>query len=135
MPVSSDYLAYVVEQLAQTGKVSTRRMFGGIGVYCEGVFFGLIDDDVFYLKVDAANRQDYLERHCQAFKPMARDPNAYSMNYFAVPQEVLEDADELRSWARKSIAIAAAAKLRALNPIPKRGKRAKKVAAKKRRKI
>ena len=135
MSVSADYLAYVVDQLSRSVQVTTRRMFGGIGLYREGLFFGLVDDDVLYLKVDDSNRTDYSSRGCAAFQPLP-DPTVYSMNYFSVPPEVLEDAEELRLWAHKSIAIAAvaaAAKSQAAVRQAKRKKSLKKPAAKTRR--
>ena len=44
MTVGAAFLQYVLEQLARTGRVTSRRMFGGVGLYCDTVFFGLIDD-------------------------------------------------------------------------------------------
>jgi DNA transformation protein and related proteins len=109
MPVSANFLSYVIDQLRGLGAVRTRRMFGGIGVYCDDLFFGLIDDDVVYFKVADSNRADYTSRGSKAFRPIADDPNAVSMSYFNVPEEVLEDSDEVRRWARRSVSIAAAA--------------------------
>jgi TfoX/Sxy family transcriptional regulator of competence genes len=56
MAVSPDFQAYVMEQLEPT-RASARKMFGGVGLYCDGIFFGLIDDDVFYLKSDEQTRE------------------------------------------------------------------------------
>jgi DNA transformation protein len=108
MSASADYVAYVIDQLAQSMKVASRRMFGGAGLYCEDLFFGLIAGDVLYFKVDDSNRQDYVARGCAAFQPPVRGQSVYSMNYFAVPPEVLEDTDDLAVWARKSVTVAAA---------------------------
>src|SRR4051812_11166983 len=104
MSVSADYLAYTVDQFAPFAKIEPRRMFGGIGLYWDDLFFGIIDDDVLYLKVDDSNRDEYIARGCKAFQPTA---DMTSMNYFQVPEEVLEDSDELKLWAHKSQAIAA----------------------------
>jgi DNA transformation protein len=104
MAVSSDYLAYVLDQFAPFAKLTSRRMFGGMGLYWDEFFVGLIDDDVLYLKVDDSNRSDYLARNCRAFQPT---PDMTSMNYYQVPEDVLEDSDTLKNWARKSHAIAA----------------------------
>jgi DNA transformation protein and related proteins len=109
MAVSANFLSYVIDQLGGLGAVRTRRMFGGIGLYCDELFFGLIDDDVVYFKVDDSNRADYSRRGSKAFRPLADDPNAVSLSYFSVPEDTLEDSDEVRSWARKSVGIAAAA--------------------------
>jgi DNA transformation protein len=106
MSVSRDYLDYVVDQLAPFAQVVTRRMFGGVGLYSQELFFGLIDDDTLYFKVDDTNRADYTERGCEPFRPFA---DVASVSYFRVPAHVLEDADELAQWARKSLRVAAAA--------------------------
>jgi DNA transformation protein and related proteins len=105
MSVSADFHSYVLEQLALLRGVSSRRMFGGVGLYCDGLFFGLIDDDVLYLKVDDSNRSDYTSRGMDAFRPF-KDKPLYSMTYFQVPADVLEDAEMLAQWARKSCAVA-----------------------------
>jgi DNA transformation protein and related proteins len=62
MSVSEGYRTYIIEQLATLPAVSTRRMFGGLGLYSGDWFFALIDDDVLYFKVDDANREDYVSR-------------------------------------------------------------------------
>jgi DNA transformation protein and related proteins len=103
--VSSDYLAFVLEQLAGLGGVSSRRMFGGAGLYCDEYFFGLIADDVLYLRVDDSNRADYAARNMAQFRPYADRPHL-SMSYYEAPADVLEDAAELVIWARRSVAVA-----------------------------
>lgn len=110
MSVSADYLTYVTDQLSGFARIGTRRMFGAVGLYADDVFFGLIADDVLYLKVDDTNREDYVVRGGGPFRPYADEPG-FSMSYFAVPAEVLEDADELKQWARKALEIAAGASL------------------------
>ena len=107
MPVSANYLAYVLDQLSSIGATRSRRMFGGIGLYCDDLFFALLANDVLYFKVDDSNRDDYVSRGCEAFRPLADNPDAVSMNYFRLPEDVLEDTDELRIWVRKSLAVAA----------------------------
>jgi len=105
MAVSKEFLAYVLEQLALLGQVTSRRMFGGVGLYADGLFFGLIDADAVYFKVDDSNRADYQQRGSKPFVPVADKPEV-SMSYFDVPAEVLDDAEELQRWARKSVAVA-----------------------------
>ena len=52
MAVSDGYKSYVLDQLQMVGAVTAKAMFGGIGLYRAGVFFGLMDDDALYFKVD-----------------------------------------------------------------------------------
>jgi len=108
MPVSSNYLDYVREQLAGLGAVSSRRMFGGAGLYCDEFFFALVDNDTLYLRVNDANRADYTSRGMSQFRPYPDSPQL-SMSYFETPADVLEDAAELVAWARRSVAAARAA--------------------------
>ncbi|WP_407642818.1 TfoX/Sxy family protein [Caulobacter segnis] len=112
MAVSSDYRDFVLEQLAPLGQVTARRMFGGVGIYANGLFFALIDDDVLYLKTDESLRPEFEAAGCQAFAPFGADK---PMSYWTAPTEALDDQDILLDWARKSLIVAgrkAAAKKR-----------------------
>ena len=106
MAVTNDYLQYVLEQLAGLGHVVTRRMFGAVGLYHDGRFFGLISADTVYFKVNDSNRCDYEARGADQFRPFPDKPHL-SMTYYSVPADTLEDADECVAWARKSLAAAA----------------------------
>ncbi len=108
MPYSKDYLQYVLEQLAGLRGAVSRRMFGGAGLYYEELFFGLIAGDTLYFRVNDANRPDYETLGMNRFQPYADKPHL-SFNYYEVPAHVLEDADELVVWARRSLEVAQAA--------------------------
>ena len=101
MSVSDEYLTYVIDQLECLGPVRYRRMFGGAGLYFEDLFFGLIADDVLYLKVDASNRADYEAEGMGPFKPFPDKKEV--MQYYEVPIDVLENRETLRDWARKAL--------------------------------
>jgi len=105
MTVSADYLQYILDQLRELGDVSSRRMFGGAGLYSDEFFFGLISDDTLYLRVDDSNRADYTARGAGPFRPYADRPQL-SMSYYEAPAEVLEDVRQLAEWARRSVAVA-----------------------------
>src|SRR5215813_4755031 len=100
MPVSKQYLEYVLDQLRCIGDIESKRMFGGIGLYSDALFFGLIDDDVLYFKVDDQTRPRYLSAKAKPFDPY-KDGNV-SSGYYSVTAAVLEDVDELKSWAREA---------------------------------
>ena len=69
MPVSQEYLDYIIDQLRTLGTVTAKRMFGGAGLYHRGAFFGLVADDALYFKVNEVNRKDYLDAGSPPFKP------------------------------------------------------------------
>ena len=125
MAVTNDYLQYVLEQLAGLGHVTPRRMFGAVGLYHEERFFGLIAGDTLYFKVNDSNRGDYEARGMARFRPFPDKPY-WSMTYYEVPADTLEDGDECMAWARKSLSIAGVAK----KPEAAKRTEAKRVAAK-----
>ena len=89
--VSDGFRSFVLDQLEPLGPVVAKSMFGGVGLYCDGVFFGLIALDVLYLKVDATNRGDYEAAGARPFRPFP--DRAGTMKYYAVPVDVLESRD------------------------------------------
>ena len=100
--MSSEFLDYVLEQLEPLGDVTSRRMFGGAGLYRDGLIFGLVSGDAVYFKTDEANLADYEAAGAERFDPMPERPAKFS--YFSVPVEILEQPDELAAWARKALA-------------------------------
>jgi len=91
MSVSDGFVEYVLDQFSRWGDVTSRRMFG------------LIADDVAYLKVDDSNRKDFVEAGPSPFKPYP--DKSTTMSYFEVPPDVLDDPEELVKWAERSLAI------------------------------
>ena len=110
---ASEFVSYVVESLQPLGPVSARRMFGGHGIYLDGVMFALIASDQLYLKVDDGNRA--------AYETAGLEPFTYSgkgapvrMSYHEAPGEGFDDPELLCAWARE--AYAAALRARAAKP-------------------
>jgi DNA transformation protein len=112
--VSDGFRQFVLDQLEPVGGVVPRSMFGGVGLYRDDVFFGIVAGDVLYLKVDDGNRADYEAAGARPFMPYPK--RSATMRYYAVPVGVLENPDELSAWARK--ALAAAARTSETDPIP-----------------
>lgn len=104
MPVSDDYLNYVLDQLSCAGQVVPKKMFGGVGLYLDGLFFSLIADNVLYFKVDDSNRADFKEEGMGPFRPYGK--KSYAMNYYEVPVDVLEEGEKLTIWVKKALAVA-----------------------------
>jgi DNA transformation protein len=104
MAVSDSYLTFILEQLDDVPRVATRRMFGGVGIYSDGTFFAVIDNDTLFFKVDDALALRYRAKGMPPFAPI---PGARPMmGYYQVPPDVLEDAATLVKWAKDSIARA-----------------------------
>jgi len=110
MSVTSGFRAFVLDQLNQVAPVTTRPMFGGLTFFHEGRAFALIAGDRLYFKVDDTNRATFEARGMGPFLPFG-DPEK-PMAYYELPEEILEDLDELKPWMETSLQVAARAKAR-----------------------
>ncbi|MBT9317008.1 TfoX/Sxy family protein [Leptothoe spongobia] len=91
----------IVNQLTQVAPVTARAMFGGYGLYADGVMFALIADETLYFKVGDENRADYLEADMGPFR-YERHGQPIQMSYYQLPETVLEDPETLLSWIEKA---------------------------------
>ena len=107
MSVSDGFLTYVSEQLEKVTAPTTKKMFGGVGVYADGVFIALISSDELYFKTDESNRHKFEARGMVRFRPYG---DKRSMSYYQVPADVLEDEEQLDEWVRDAVAAAIASK-------------------------
>ena len=98
MKVSNEYLQFIMQNLDLLGYVTSRAMFGGYGIFHEGVMFALIADDTLYFKVNESNRAMY--------EQAASKPFPHGISYWEVPAELLEEDSKLHEWANISIEIA-----------------------------
>ncbi len=105
MAVRDSYRDYVLEQLGRVRPVTWRRMFGGVGLYADGHFFALIDNDTLYFKTGDTNRAEFVGRGMRAFQPFG--PDTQAMDYHELPGEVLENVAELADWTARAVAVAA----------------------------
>jgi DNA transformation protein len=95
-----DFLEFVVDQLSALEAITSRRMFGGIGLYQADTFFAIIDDGRLYFVTDASTRDSYTTR---GMKPFMYAPGKLIHTYYEVPVDVLEDDRELCEWARAAV--------------------------------
>lgn len=116
--MSNDYLDFVIDALAGWHRVSGRRMFGGYGVYRQGVMFALIVDDMLYFKADETNRGDFGQAGSGPFVYHAKG-KPVALSYWQVPLDVLEDSEVLGEWAQKAYLVALRAQ--SARPVRKRG--------------
>lgn len=97
-----EFKEYVLDQLRFLERVECKPMFGGFGLYSDGVFFGIIVKGSVYFKTNTATVDAYKEKGMEPFKPSS---NQTLKNYFEVPPEILEDEQLLKDWALKSLHI------------------------------
>ncbi|MFN0042964.1 MAG: TfoX/Sxy family protein [Alphaproteobacteria bacterium] len=103
------FVADLVGALTPLGPVTARAMFGGWGIYLDGLCFALVAGATPFFKVDDRNRPDFERAGMTPFKPWDDRP-IMLLTYYEVPRAVVDDASELRIWAGKSIEAARRAK-------------------------
>jgi len=81
-------------------------MFGGAGVYADGVMFGLVDEDVLYLKTDDETRSAFEAEGMEAFAYATKDGRTTIMSYWRAPERLFDEPDEMLAWARQALAVA-----------------------------
>ncbi|MBC8022353.1 MAG: TfoX/Sxy family protein [Burkholderiales bacterium] len=105
MAKPSEFVELVLESLRAFGPVATRRMFGGWGLYRDGVFFALIAGDTLYFKSDEGNRVQF-ERASPGPFTFEKKGERIVTHYYAVPEDAFEDAEVMARWARLGYAAA-----------------------------
>jgi DNA transformation protein len=108
MAISKQFVEYVIEQLHGLERLTSRRMFSGVGLYSDGLFFGLLYHERLYFKTDDTTRPEYETRGSEGFRPPRPNITRMKMSYYTIPADVLEDAEELVKWARQAKAVALA---------------------------
>ena len=100
-----DFVYHVVELLQALGPVNSKRMFGGYGVFLDGLMFGLIANNELYFKADEDSRRDFVELGLQPFTYTSQGTEK-ALSYYQAPEETLESMEEMTVWGNRGFACA-----------------------------
>lgn len=100
-----EFLAHALELLRPLGRVAARRMFGGHGLYCDGVFFGIVLDNTLYLKADDRNRGGFERAGCEIFSYSRKGKRA-RLNFYRAPEDAMDASHLMLPWARSALSAA-----------------------------
>lgn len=131
MPNSADFIAHVLEMMRPTAQARSRSMFGGHGLYVDGIIVAIVVDDSVYFKTDDGNRADFAVLGLEPFVYAAKDGSKTVMSYRRAPDEALESPVAMGPWLRLAMGAAlrranakpAPAKARPEDPAAKAGMR------------
>ena len=101
----NEFLDYVLETMSHWAVVNSRKMFGGYGLYREGLMFALIADETLYLKVDAVSAGQFERAGSVPFVYQSAT-RPVQMSYWSAPVESLESPAEMRDWCQLAYAAA-----------------------------
>ena len=101
---------FINDLFAPFGPVTVRRMFGGAGIYRDGLMFALVFDGAIFLKVDEASIPEFEREGSRPFVyTRAKSPGKIgraSLSYWRLPERLYDDPEELAVWAERALAIA-----------------------------
>ncbi len=81
-------------------------MFGKTGVFCDGVMFGMVTDNMLYLRVDERNREAFKEAASSPPLNYAKGGSTIDLSFWRAPERLFDEPDELVAWARVALAAA-----------------------------
>jgi DNA transformation protein and related proteins len=102
---SPEFVNHALDLVSLVGAVQARAMFGGHGLYCRGVMFGLLDDDELFLKSDEECRPSFDAAACRRWVYASRN-GPMETDYFRPPDEAHEDPEAMLTWARLALGAA-----------------------------
>jgi DNA transformation protein len=111
MVASVSFAEFLREQLAPLGHVTMRRMFGKTGVFCDGLMFAMVTDNMLYFRVDDGNREEFKEAASVPPLNYRKAGETIDLSFWRAPERLFDEPDELVAWAR--IALAAAGRVAA----------------------
>ena len=97
---SNEFVSYVLEMLVGFGVVRAKAMFGGHGIYLNGLFSAIVVDDTLYIKADEKSREIFEMRGLTQFSYIKNGKKCF-MSYYMAPEESVENSEELTFWAQK----------------------------------
>lgn len=103
--LNQQFVNYVVELMQGIGPVTAKRMFGGHGIFLDGIMFALIDGHSLYLKVSPDTETDFTELGLEAFS-FNKNGKQVKMSYYQAPEDCLENIDDMVLWANKAYSSA-----------------------------
>jgi DNA transformation protein and related proteins len=106
MVASAAFAEFLHEQLAPLGSVTTRRMFGKTGVFCDGVMFAVVTQNTLYFRVDELNRETFKEAASLPPLNYVKKGSTIDLSFWRAPDRLLDEPDELVRWARAALAAA-----------------------------
>lgn len=119
-----EFARFVAEQMqgAGLGTVTLRRMFGGHGLYCDGLFIAILTGEQLYFKADAQTQAAFEAHSLQRFSYSARGKPVHLM-YYEAPAEVFDEVPAMRHWGRLALEAAVRARKPARSTTPRRAAR------------
>jgi DNA transformation protein and related proteins len=102
----SGTVEHILEQMAGFGDVTTKKMFGAVALYHNGLIFGMVDDELLFLKGDDVLRPEFETEKLAQFTYASKSGGRTAMSYWRAPERCIDDAAEMKVWCKKAFEAA-----------------------------
>ncbi len=106
MVASASFAEFLRDQLAPLGHITLRRMFGKTGVFCDGLMFGMVSDNMLYLRVDEGNREAFKEAAVEPPLSYVKKGETIDLSFWRAPERLFDDPDAFVAWGRVAMGAA-----------------------------
>jgi len=106
MVLGDDSVRFLRERLAALGTITTRRMFGSVGVFCDGVMMGILAGGSLYLRVDAVNRAAFERARFRPPLSYVKQGRTIDLAFLRMPERLIDEPDAFLEWARSAFEAA-----------------------------
>lgn len=113
------FAEFVLEQMAEIPGIGKRAMFGGFGIYRDGLMFALVADEQLYFKANDHLADDFTALGLQPLMYESKG-KAVSLGYYQAPEAVFEESDQMREWSDKAYQCALRAAMAKYRKPPRR---------------
>lgn len=103
--MSAELIEHLRDLFAPQGGLTARAMFGGHGLYLDGLLVGVLIEEAVYLKVDALTRPDFEAAGCAPYVYAMTDP-PLTMSYWSVPEAAMDSPQAMQPWLRRAVEAA-----------------------------
>ena len=86
-----------VERLSGLSRITSKKMFGGFGIFCNNQMFGIVNSEgQVFLKAE--------DKMKPRFEKLGSVKHS-RMPYYSIPEEIFNNLEQFTSWAKESILI------------------------------
>ena len=103
--MSADLIEHLSDLFAPLGTLTARAMFGGHGLYLDGLLVGVLIEDAVYLKADAQTQADFEAAGCAPYV-YAMGDKPLTLSYWSVPEAAMDSPQAMQPWARRAVEAA-----------------------------
>jgi DNA transformation protein len=105
--LDKEFITWLEDVFSAVPDTKIRKMFGGVGLFRFGMMYGLaLSDGRIALKADEQTTQEFIDENCEEWSHERKDGKRTQMGYWYIPEQLIDEPEELNVWAMKAYEVA-----------------------------